>query len=133
MKKVIVIIEKDENGFDAFIDGINSTVIGEGKSVAEAKADLDNSYEEVKRSYIENGKEVPEELRDLFFEYKYDISALFNAFDFLNVSKFAARIGVSPSLMRHYKGGNTYISSVQAKKIEKGLHQIAQELMSVIL
>lgn len=133
MKKAIVIIEKDENGFSAFIDGITSTVIGEGKSVAEAKADLTNSYEEVKQSYERVGEEIPAELQDLTFDYKYDISALFNAFNFLNVSKFAERIGISPSLMRHYKGGDTYISTAQAKKIESGLHQIAQELMSVIL
>ena len=133
MKKVIVVIEKDESGFSAFIDGITSTVIGEGTSVAEAKADLDNSYEEIKRSYTEAGEEIPEELKDLVFDYKYDISALFNAFDFLNVSKFATRIGISPSLMRHYKGGDTYISTNQAKKIESGLHQLAKELMSVIL
>lgn len=133
MRRATVIIEKDENGFSAFIDGIDSTIIGEGVSVAEAKADLDNSYKEVLASYLENGEAVPEELQDLSFDYKYDISALFNAFDFINVSKFAQRIGVSPSLMRHYKGGDTYISDNQAKRIESGLHQLARELLSVTL
>lgn len=133
MRRAKVIIEKDENGFSAFIDGIDSTIIGEGVSVAEAKADLDNSYKEVLASYLENGEAVPEELQDLSFDYKYDISALFNAFDFINVSKFAQRIGVSPSLMRHYKGGDTYISDNQAKRIESGLHQLARELLSVTL
>ena len=133
MRRAKVIIEKDENGFSAFIDGIESTIIGEGLSVAEAKADLDNSYKEVLASYLENGEAIPEELQDLSFDYKYDISALFNAFDFINVSKFAQRIGVSPSLMRHYKGGDTYISDNQAKRIESGLHQLAKELLSVTL
>ena len=133
MRRARVIIEKDENGFSAFIDGIDSTIIGEGLSVAEAKADLDNSYKEVLASYLENGEAIPEELQDLSFDYKYDISALFNAFDFINVSKFAQRIGVSPSLMRHYKGGDTYISDNQAKRIESGLHQLAKELLSVTL
>ena len=133
MRRAKVIIEKDENGFSAFIDGVDSTIIGEGVSVAEAKADLDNSYKEVIASYLENGEDVPEDLRDLTFDYKYDISALFNAFDFINVSKFAQRIGVSPSLMRHYKGGDTYISDNQAKRIESGLHQLARELLSVTL
>ena len=128
-----VIIEKDGNGYSAFIDGIKSTVIGEGVSVEEAKADLDNSYREVLESYKDNGEEVPEELRDLTFEYKYDISALFNAFYFLNISKFAKKIGISPSLMRHYKLGDTYISDTQAKRIETGLHQIAHDLLSISL
>jgi predicted RNase H-like HicB family nuclease len=133
MRRARVIIEKDEVGFSAFIDGIDSTIIGEGVNVAEAKADLENSYKEVLASYIENGEAIPEELQELSFDYKYDISALFNAFDFINVSKFAQRIGVSPSLMRHYKGGDTYISDNQAKRIESGLHQLARELLSVTL
>ena len=133
MREVTVIIEKDENGFGAFIDGIRSTIIGEGETVAEAKADLLNSYEEIKASYLSNGEEIPEELRDLTFNYKYDVSALFDAFRFLNATKFAERIGMSPSLMRHYKIGDTYISAEQAKKIESGLHQIALELLQVSL
>ncbi len=133
MRRARVIIEKDEVGFSAFIDGIDSTIIGEGVNVAEAKADLESSYKEVLASYIENGEAIPEELQELSFDYKYDISALFNAFDFINVSKFAQRIGVSPSLMRHYKGGDTYISDNQAKRIESGLHQLARELLSVTL
>lgn len=131
--KATVIIEKDENGFSAFIDNFKSTIIGEGKTVEEAKSDLMNSIEEVRRYYAESGEISPDNLEDLSFDYKYDVSALFNAFDFLNVSKFAERIGISPSLMRHYKGGDTYISSAQAKKIEKGLHQIANEFLSVSL
>ncbi len=131
--KVRVVIEKDENGYGAFIENLESTIIGEGKTVAEAKADLMNSIEEVRASYTETGHDVPEYLKDLTFEYKYDISALFNAFDFLNVSKFAEKIGISPSLMRHYKLGDTYISTAQAKRIETGLHQIAKELLSVSL
>ena len=129
----MVLIEKDEHGYGAFIDGIRSTIIGEGKTAEEAKADLLNSYSEVLASYSENGEAIPEELLDLEFEYKYDISALFNRFDFLNVSKFARKIGVSPSLMRHYKCGGTYISAEQAKRIENGLHSIAEEMMQVLL
>ena len=132
-KKVTVIIEKDENGFSAFVDGIRSTLIGEGPTVAEAKADLLNSYKEVTESYLAAGEEIPTELQDLEFTYKYDISALFDAFRFLNASKFAERIGLSPSLMRHYKSGDTYISAEQAKRIEGGLHQIARELLQVVL
>ena len=72
-------------------------------------------------------------LRDPEFEYVYDITALFDAFKFLNASKFAESVGISPSLMRHYKSGDTYISAKQAKKIETGLHRIAQELLAVRL
>ena len=128
-----VLIEKDGNGYSAVITNFQSTIWGSGDSVKEAKADLMNSIEEVRQSYLESGEESPDNLEDICFEYKYDVSALFNAFSFLNTSKFAERIGISPSLMRHYKAGGTYISDTQAKKIEAGLHQIAQELLAVSL
>ncbi len=131
--KAKVLIEKDEHGFSAVITNFHSTIIGTGDSVKEAKEDLMNSIEEVKNMYTEEGLISPDYFDNLTFEYKYDISALFNAFSFLNATKFAERIGISPSLMRHYKAGNTYISASQAKKIEQGLHQLARELQAVSL
>ena len=90
-------------------------------------------YRDVLDYYVESGEPVPDELKDLTFEYKYDVSAMFNVFDFLNASKFAVRVGISPSLMRQYKRGDTYISQKQAKKIEAGLHRIGQEFISFTL
>ena len=133
MNKVVVLIEKDGNGFGAFTANTKSTIIGEGKTVDEAKADFLNSYQEVLSVYAETGKPVPAELQDVVFDYSYDISALFDAFRFLNASKFAESIGISPSLMRHYKRGDTYISATQAKRIEAGLHRIARDLLAVNL
>ena len=90
-------------------------------------------YQELLDYYAASGEVMPDELKGLTFEYKYDISAMFNVFDFLNASKFAAWIGISPSLMRHYKSGDTYISQKQAKKIESGLHKIGLEFLSFTL
>lgn len=128
-----VLIEKDENGYSAVITNFKSTIWGSGNSVKEALADLMNSIKEMSNIYKEEGRQSPDDLENLTFDYQYDISALFNAFSFLNVSRFAERVGISPSLMRHYKAGDTYISSAQAKKIEAGLHQIARELEAVSL
>lgn len=131
--EVLAIIEKDGNGYSVYTDSLKTVLHGSGASVAEAKAEMLAGYENLLALYKEGGKPVPDELQDLSFTYKYDISAFFNAFDFLNASRFAERVGISPSLMRHYKGGNTYISSDQAKKIETGLHQIGRELLAVTL
>ena len=131
--KVKVIIEKDENGFGCFAENLKSTIIGEGKSVDEAKEDFLNSVEEVKASYLENGGELPSELKDLEFEYKYDLASFFNEFDFINVSKLAKRIGINASLMRQYKSCDAYISETQAKKIESAIRGIGRELSSVSL
>jgi predicted RNase H-like HicB family nuclease len=129
----LAIIEKDGNGFSVYTENLKTVLHGSGASVAEAKAEMLAGYEDLIKMYAEDVRAVPKELQDLSFTYKYDISAFFNAFDFLNASKFAERVGISPSLMRHYKGGNTYISPAQAKKIESGLHQIGKELLAVNL
>ena len=131
--KALVIIEKDGKGYSAYTDNLATVLHGSGETVELAKEEMMAAYQDVLESYRLNKEAVPEELLDLTFEYKYDVSALFNAFDFLNVSRFAEKVGISPSLMRHYKGGDTYISAVQAKKIEAGLHQIAHEFLSVSL
>ena len=131
--KTLVIIEKDEKGFSAFTEDLPVVINGSGATVEEARAELLAGYRDLLAYYDDRSEPVPEELRDLTFEYKYDISAMFNVFDFLNASKFAEWIGISPSLMRHYKSGDTYISQKQAKKIESGLHEIGRQFLSFTL
>lgn len=131
--KTLVIIERDKAGYSAYTNDLSIIIHGSGASVQEAKDEMLAGYKDLLDYYADSGEPVPEELRDLTFEYKYDISAMFNVFDFLNASKFAVRVGISPSLMRQYKSGDTYISQKQAKKIEAGLHRIGQEFISFTL
>jgi len=130
----IALIEKGKDGtFGIFTPDIDSTIIGEGNTVAEAKADFENSVKEVVESYIEHGDELPEELKDIQFVYKYDVASIFNYYDWINVSRFAKKAGINPSLMRQYRMGKTYISENQTEKIEKTLHALGSELTEVVL
>lgn len=132
MKKTLAIVEKDENGYGIYTPDLKDTVIsGSGMSVKDAKADFLTAYKEVLDSYTENGEAVPDELKDLAFEYKYDVSAFFNQFDCINASKFAALAGISPSLMRHYKSGDQYISEKQLEKIERAAHELGRRLLAI--
>ncbi len=131
--KTLVIIERNKAGYSAYTNDLSIIIHGSGASVQEAKDEMMSCYEDLLDYYAESGEPVPDELKDLTFEYKYDISAMFNVFDFLNASKFAVRVEISPSLMRQYKSGDTYISQKQAKKIEAGLHRIGQEFISFTL
>lgn len=134
MKQTTIIIEKGKDGtYSAYPLSLKTTIIGEGATATEAKEDFLNSYNEIISYYKEEGKAIPSELVNLSFAFKYDLSAFFNCFGFINVSKFAETIGIEPSLMRHYKTGGTSISQTQAKKIEKGIHDLANELKNVSL
>lgn len=131
--KTIALIEKGKDGtFGIYTPDIKATIIGEGKTVAEAKADFENSVKELKEAFA--GKELPGELRDIEFEYKYDTASVFNELDWVNVTKFAEKAGIYPSTMRQYASGSTtYISEKQAKKIEDTLHDLGAKLQAIRL
>ena len=78
-------------------------------------------------------KQLPAELQDIEFEFRYDIASLFDYYKFINVSKFAEEAGINSSLMRQYKSGNQYISENQVLKIEEALHKIAREFAEIKL
>lgn len=73
--KTVALIEKGKDGtFGIYTPNINTTIIGSGETVAEAKDDFQNSLKEIFESYEEEGEELPDELKDIEFEYKFDIA-----------------------------------------------------------
>ena len=132
--KTIALIEKGKDGtYSVYAPDLESTIVGEGTTASIAKEDFESTYREVCEQFSGGGESLPEELQNLTFEYKYDLAALFNCYDFINVGKFAARAGINPSLMRQYRQGKTYISAKQLKKIESALHECGRCLLAVHL
>jgi len=132
--KTTALIEKGKDGtYGIYTPDINSTIIGDGNTVAEAKADFENSVQEVLAAYREHGDKLPEELKSIEFEYKYDLASLFNYYSWINVTQFAKIAGINAGLMRQYKAGITYISEAQTRKIETALHKLGEELTAVRL
>ena len=129
--KTIAVIERGKDGtYGVFAPDLENVIIGDGATVAEAKADFENTFAEFIAYFQEEGKE----LRDVEFEYKYDIASLFNYLDFINVSKFAKWAGINATLMRRYKScTDTYISAARAKQIEEALHRAGEELSAISL
>lgn len=67
------------------------------------------------------------------FDHLFDVSALFQRFDFLKISNVAEHAGMNPGLLRQYVSGVKSPSLEQAKKIEHTLHELAAELQKVII
>lgn len=134
-KKAVIIIEKGlDGGYSVFpSDDITSVIIGDGATVEEAKADFIQSFEEVVGFLKEDGLPIPEDMQDVEFEFRYDLSSLFNYFSFINVSQLAKVLGINPSLMRQYKSGNAYISERQINRIEEGIHRLGKQMMEIKL
>ena len=133
MKKVIAIIEKGEDGtYGIYSPELENFILGSGDNVIEAKEDFENSYGEMVESYIDEGRPIPEELKDIEFEYRYDLSAFYNAHPYLNVSKLAEHLNVNASLMRQYRRGQ-YISEEQVMRIQEGIRSVGRELAKTVL
>jgi len=121
MKKMTLIVEKQGEGFLGRIDYKNNLIVDSGsniKDLADKMGRLLQSFHGVNPS-------------DIHFQYKYDLSSLFETFDFLKISNVAKIAGLNPSLLRQYVIGNKQASASQAKKIEHAIHKLGNELSSV--
>ena len=126
--EVKAIIEKGKDGqysvrSDAKIG--RSYFGGFGESVEVAKDDF---LESIKEAIAETQENV--RFEDIKVTYSYDMPSFFNYFDFINVSKFSALVGINESKMRQYKSGLAYPGEKTTKKILTAIHRIGLELSS---
>jgi predicted RNase H-like HicB family nuclease len=114
--KTIALIEKGKDGtYGIFTPNLQSCIIGDGKTVDEAKADFENSVREVLNFYFEEKIEIPKELQNITFEYKYDIVSFFNYFDWINVSKFSKRAKINSSPNASLQSRGVYFSKTSSE------------------
>ena len=71
------------------------------------------------------------QLKDIEFDYAYDLTVFFEKFNFLNQSKIAELSGINPGLLRQYASGVKHPSKEQANKIQLAIRDVANELKAV--
>lgn len=119
MQEINAIIEKGSDGLYAVRTDfkIGRSFPGSfGESVEEANEDFEAAIEDAIKDARANGVKSPEK-EALKVVYKYDIPSFFNYFDFINVAKFAALVGINESKLRQYKSGIAYPGEKTTKKI----------------
>lgn len=134
--KILAIVEKGKDGLysiytEAEIAGHGFG--GFGESVEIAKKDFMESIQEVKEMITTERGSAPEEFTDLKVEFKYDLEAFFNYFDWINASKFAAYAGINESKMRQYKTGVAFAGEKTTNKILKAIKKLGAELSAASL
>jgi hypothetical protein len=121
MKKLTIIVEKQQ-------DELTGRVTYEDNLIVEAATEL-GELEEKLRTLLKRFHAVDPD--GVQFQYKYDLSSLFDTFDVLKISNVATLAGVNASLLRQYVTGNKQASAAQAKKIEAVIHKLGKDLASV--
>lgn len=118
---VTLIIEKADKGFLGRIKFRKDLIVAEGATTN----DLENKISNLLRKTSSLNEE------GLIFKHRYDLSALFEKFDFLKISNVAKMAGINESLLRQYVTGNKHASLAQAKKIENALRNIGKGLSKI--
>lgn len=87
------------------------------------------------RDYVAHeGKNDPSwnslDLDNLNVDFKYDLEAYFQEYNYLKISSLAEQAGLNPGLVRQYASGVKHPSAEQANKIRKAIKKIAKELLA---
>ena len=129
--KIKVIIERGNDGsYGAYIGSNNVSfgIIGDGKTVQDAKNDFLNSYEEMKDYYAENNKNFTE----CEFQFQFDIASFLAYYgSILSLAGMERLTGVNQGQLSHYVTGHRKPSKKTIEKIETKLHEFGKELNQV--
>jgi hypothetical protein len=120
MKKVKIemIVERGEDNLTGRVKYNDNLIIENAETVSDLEQKLKKLLFEFEDVDTDN----------VVFDYLYDVYALFQQFDFLNIGKVAERAGINAGLLRQYASQVKYPSAKQAKKIEDTIHHLAAEM-----
>jgi len=129
MKTTALIERGDDGSFGIFTPDLESTIAGEGKTVAEAKEDFVNSVNEVSAYFDETGNQS---LKDIEFEYKFDVASFLQYYsNILSLAGLERLTGINQGQLSHYVTGRRKPSPKTVEKIEKSLHDFAAEISDI--
>lgn len=134
MKPVVVIIERAENNYSAYLEGIDG-IFALGKSVDEIKKGIIDSIEVLKEECKEFGGEIPEALKgDYELIFKMDVRSVLDFYSNLFTKSGLERItGINQKQLWHYASGLRNPRPEQSLKLEKALHKLGEELLAINL
>ncbi len=129
--KSTAIIEKGKMGYDITLksqEGIPFGLLGQGRTVEEAKNDFINSYKEMMELMNEKGIECPE----LEFEYLFDtasfLTSVSSTFTMAGLEKIT---GIHRKQLGHYVQGTSKPSAKTATRIQKSIISYVKEIAAV--
>lgn len=134
MKKIELILEKNDGLIWGRIENKGWMPTPFGATLSDV---IENLKELVEDHVAHEGKNDKAwnkvDWNNVVFDFKYDLVAFFETFNYLNLSAISKKIGINRTLLNHYKTGLKHPSAEQAQKIEDAIHNLAMELGKVKL
>ena len=133
MKNIKVYVEKAQDGtYWGTTENLEGVVSAYGNTLSELKVELKKVFEE----HMEVARELKEDWVGKYdeaveFEYKIDLESFFDLIPEVKIGSIAEKAKINASLLRQYKTGKANASEAQTKKIEKAVHDLGKELLSV--
>lgn len=131
MKTIQILIEKNDDGFWAYAEN-EGKIVGGGSTIEECKQDVLDCIETLREFDPENRPEFLDQEYELV--YRFDVESLLNYYKgiFTNAA-FERLTGINQKQLQHYSTGLKKPRENTKKKIEKSLHKLGQELLTVKL
>lgn len=131
--KIQVYVEKAADGtYWGTTENLEGVVSAYGNTLTELKMELHKVFDE----HLEVAGELGEDWISKYengveFKYKMDLKGFFELIPEVKIGSIAEKAKINSSLLRQYKTGKANASEEQAKKIERAVHELGKELLSV--
>lgn len=129
----VYICRESDGSYSCYVEDkapLNYGLVGEGKTVAEAIADWNGTYEAMKQGYAEEGRDFVE----AEFSFTYDVPSFLAYYGGLLTFKGLSKLtGISAAQLSQYATGYRNPSPKTTAKIQAGLRSFANELGQLTL
>lgn len=129
MNTLNVIIERNEDGFYAYVEQIDGCVAG-GTTYDEVKSNL----EEMINIYLEEEPELQSKyINGYKIKFEVSLQSVFDLIPEINISQLAKLGKLNPGLLRQYVSGSKKASEKQAQKVMEAIDKLINKLNSISL
>ena len=132
MEKIIMIIEKSKDFFDAYSDNCDG-IYAAGEDIEAVKADTMEAIRLIKKNLPE--ERWPEQIKgDFEIEWKFDVPSFLEYYGgIMSLAGMEKMTGINQKQLSNYLNHRAVPRRKQADRIITGMHKFARELLSITL
>ena len=134
MKNIQVVIERSSTGYSAYLPALQGCVCT-AASAEEVKKNIEGTISFHLEGMKEDGMAIPDEFNEQYLlKFTFDVETFLQYYNKIFSRRALSRLtGINESLLSQYASGLKHPRPAQAKRIEKGLHELANELLQISL